>query len=141
MVLSHRVQQDMVQLHDVREFRRVVVSSADQLHLFSWIQRFISGLNHFSRSIFVFQFNKPKSNFRSLRCARISVHMNLFASFAMNNFLWLLWYNFVVDRPEIVKENTVSITILVTHIPNIDCSQFYTGCIIFVAFWYSLRYV
>ncbi|KAK9701848.1 7 transmembrane receptor (Secretin family) [Popillia japonica] len=33
--------------------------------------------------------------------------MNLFASFAMNNFLWLLWYNFVVDRPEVVKDNTL----------------------------------
>ncbi|XP_063383616.1 calcitonin gene-related peptide type 1 receptor isoform X1 [Cydia fagiglandana] len=37
--------------------------------------------------------------FRSLRCARITVHMNLFASFALNNVLWLLWYELVVGAP------------------------------------------
>ncbi|XP_052741366.1 calcitonin receptor [Bicyclus anynana] len=37
--------------------------------------------------------------FRSLRCARITVHMNLFASFALNNALWLAWYALVVRAP------------------------------------------
>ncbi|KAJ8722362.1 hypothetical protein PYW08_004764 [Mythimna loreyi] len=37
--------------------------------------------------------------FRSLRCARITVHMNLFASFALNNALWLVWYGLVVRAP------------------------------------------
>ncbi|CAG9787015.1 unnamed protein product [Diatraea saccharalis] len=37
--------------------------------------------------------------FRSLRCARITVHMNLFASFAINNALWLAWYALVVRSP------------------------------------------
>ena len=48
------------------------------------------------------------ANFRSLRCARITVHMNLFASFALNNFLWLLWNNFVVVSPDVVSANEVS---------------------------------
>lgn len=29
---------------------------------------------------------------RSIRCARIILHMNLFASFSFNNALWLIWY-------------------------------------------------
>lgn len=39
-------------------------------------------------------------HYRSIRCARILIHMNLFASFATNNFLWLLWYYlmFTTDR-------------------------------------------
>lgn len=36
---------------------------------------------------------------RSLRCARITVHMNLFGSFAANNALWLAWYGLVVRAP------------------------------------------
>ncbi|CRL04308.1 CLUMA_CG017405, isoform C [Clunio marinus] len=35
--------------------------------------------------------------FRSLKCARITLHMNLFASFAANNFLWLIWYHVILD--------------------------------------------
>lgn len=38
--------------------------------------------------------------YRSLRCARITVHMNLFASFALNNALWLVWYGLVVRAPD-----------------------------------------
>ncbi|XP_018335559.1 calcitonin gene-related peptide type 1 receptor-like isoform X2 [Agrilus planipennis] len=43
--------------------------------------------------------------FKSLRCARITVHMNLFASFAMNNLLWLMWYNIVIGNPDVVSTN------------------------------------
>ncbi|XP_022917669.1 calcitonin gene-related peptide type 1 receptor isoform X2 [Onthophagus taurus] len=45
--------------------------------------------------------------FKSLRCARITVHMNLFASFAVNAFLWILWYNLVVDNPTVLNENVL----------------------------------
>lgn len=37
------------------------------------------------------------SLYRSLKCARITLHMNLFASFAANNFLWLIWYHVILD--------------------------------------------
>lgn len=44
---------------------------------------------------------------RSLRCARITVHMNLFLSFAVNNSLWLLWYGLVVRSPDTLTESPV----------------------------------
>ncbi|XP_050350755.1 calcitonin gene-related peptide type 1 receptor isoform X2 [Nymphalis io] len=47
------------------------------------------------------------SYFKSLRCARITVHMNLFASFALNNALWLVWYRVVVRSPVTVRESPV----------------------------------
>lgn len=45
---------------------------------------------------------------RSLRCPRITVHKNLFTSFGINNFLWLLWYQFVIPTPSVSFENGVS---------------------------------
>lgn len=39
---------------------------------------------------------------------RILIHMNLFASFAINNCLWLLWYYVVFDETEILISNEVS---------------------------------
>ncbi|CAG2067518.1 unnamed protein product, partial [Timema podura] len=42
---------------------------------------------------------------RSLRCARTTLHMNLFASFAINNALWLFWYRLVVNEPNTITNN------------------------------------
>ncbi|KAK0165813.1 hypothetical protein PV328_004298 [Microctonus aethiopoides] len=52
------------------------------------------------------------SYFRSLRCARITLHMNLFASFAVNNTLWLIWYGFVVANTEMLVENGIVCRVL-----------------------------
>ncbi|KYN31795.1 Calcitonin-like peptide type 1 receptor [Trachymyrmex septentrionalis] len=46
--------------------------------------------------------------FRSLRCARITLHMNLFTSFAFNNALWLIWYRFIVANTDLLLNNGVS---------------------------------
>ncbi|XP_044755229.1 calcitonin gene-related peptide type 1 receptor-like [Coccinella septempunctata] len=43
--------------------------------------------------------------FKSLRCARITIHMNLFSAFAINNFLWLLWYNCVLHSIDVIEHN------------------------------------
>jgi hypothetical protein len=50
---------------------------------------FINGIHDILKTSF--------SSFRSLKCARITLHMNLFASFAVNNCLWLIWYRVVLD--------------------------------------------
>lgn len=34
--------------------------------------------------------------------------MNLFASFAANNLLWLLWYGTVLGNPQVIQRNDVS---------------------------------
>ncbi|KAJ4434146.1 hypothetical protein ANN_16466 [Periplaneta americana] len=47
----------------------------------------------------------PVLVYRSLRCARTTLHMHLFASFAINNALWLLWYRIVVNQPEVIVDN------------------------------------
>ncbi|XP_033610704.1 calcitonin gene-related peptide type 1 receptor [Cryptotermes secundus] len=46
-------------------------------------------------------------SFRSLKCTRISVHVQLFLSFASNNIMWLVWYKYVIADPIIVKENAL----------------------------------
>lgn len=52
------------------------------------------------------------SYFKSLRCARITVHMNLFSSFAVNNLLWILWYTSVIGDPAVVTSNAIWCRIL-----------------------------
>ncbi|BES96555.1 receptor [Nesidiocoris tenuis] len=46
------------------------------------------------------------SQFKSLRCPRNTLHMNLFTAFAFNNFFWLLWYRLVIANPDVILENT-----------------------------------
>ncbi|XP_069700680.1 calcitonin gene-related peptide type 1 receptor isoform X2 [Periplaneta americana] len=50
--------------------------------------------------------------FKSLRCARTTLHMHLFASFAINNALWLLWYRIVVNQPEVIVDNGLGCQVL-----------------------------
>ncbi|XP_014256662.1 calcitonin gene-related peptide type 1 receptor-like isoform X2 [Cimex lectularius] len=47
------------------------------------------------------------SYFKSLRCPRNTLHMNLFTSFAFNNFLWLLWYRLVIPNTDVIVKNRV----------------------------------
>lgn len=49
------------------------------------------------------------STYRSLKCARITLHMNLFTSFAANNFLWILWYRLIVGDPYVIQTYEVCI--------------------------------
>ncbi|XP_063240029.1 calcitonin gene-related peptide type 1 receptor-like isoform X20 [Bacillus rossius redtenbacheri] len=51
-------------------------------------------------------------HFKSLRCARTTLHMHLFASFAVNNALWLLWYRLVVNHPDAIMNNGVECQVL-----------------------------
>lgn len=44
---------------------------------------------------------------QSLKCTRIYIHRNLFASFIINNAMWLLWYKGVADQPEVLLDNRV----------------------------------
>ncbi|XP_063698907.1 calcitonin gene-related peptide type 1 receptor isoform X1 [Culicoides brevitarsis] len=41
----------------------------------------------------------------SLKCARITLHINLFVSFAANNSLWLIWYRTVLNDTEVISTN------------------------------------
>ncbi|XP_064210832.1 calcitonin gene-related peptide type 1 receptor isoform X2 [Tribolium castaneum] len=80
--------------------------------------------------------------FKSLRCARITVHMNLFSSFAMNNFLWLLWYSLVVNDQDVLHENklwcrvlhVVLFTFLISNYSWMLCEGIYLHTVLVSAF-------
>ncbi|XP_065332224.1 calcitonin gene-related peptide type 1 receptor isoform X1 [Cloeon dipterum] len=57
-------------------------------------------------SLFIFIY------FKSLRCTRIMLHINLFVSFATNNALWILWYRLVVEQPSVLSDNEVGCALL-----------------------------
>ena len=46
-------------------------------------------------------------SFKSLKCARITVHMNMFSSMTLNNISWLMWYRLVLLNPESLNKNQV----------------------------------
>ncbi|XP_038108006.1 calcitonin gene-related peptide type 1 receptor isoform X2 [Culex quinquefasciatus] len=82
------------------------------------------------------------SYFRSLKCARITLHMNLFASFATNNTLWLLWYRMVLADPEVLSHNgspciTLHLVLhyfLITNYAWMLCEGFYLHTVLVSAF-------
>ncbi|XP_046736281.1 calcitonin gene-related peptide type 1 receptor-like isoform X1 [Diprion similis] len=80
--------------------------------------------------------------FRSLRCARITLHMNLFASFAVNNALWLIWYGTVVANTPTLFENGIGCRFLhvilhyflLTNYAWMLCEGFYLHTLLVSAF-------
>ncbi|XP_073985669.1 calcitonin gene-related peptide type 1 receptor-like isoform X2 [Rhodnius prolixus] len=50
-------------------------------------------------SIFIFFY------FKSLTCTRIQIHKSLFISLAVNNLLWLIWYEAVADNLPVLFAN------------------------------------
>ncbi|XP_034947995.1 calcitonin gene-related peptide type 1 receptor-like isoform X2 [Chelonus insularis] len=80
--------------------------------------------------------------FRSLRCARTTLHMNLFASFAVNNLLWLIWYGAVVANTELLVENGIPCRLLhvilhyflLTNYAWMLCEGFYLHTLLVSAF-------
>lgn len=46
-------------------------------------------------------------SFRSLRCKRITIHKNLFTSFIVSNFCWILWYVQVVAGAHVIELNPI----------------------------------
>ncbi|XP_075157208.1 calcitonin receptor hector isoform X2 [Haematobia irritans] len=43
--------------------------------------------------------------FKSLRCTRIRIHVHLFASLAFTCITWILWYKFIVEKPDTIRDN------------------------------------
>ncbi|XP_015113248.1 calcitonin gene-related peptide type 1 receptor isoform X2 [Diachasma alloeum] len=80
--------------------------------------------------------------FRSLRCARITLHMNLFASFAVNNTLWLIWYGLIAANAELLMENGILCRLLhvilhyflLTNYAWMLCEGFYLHTLLVSAF-------
>ncbi|XP_043268676.1 calcitonin gene-related peptide type 1 receptor isoform X2 [Venturia canescens] len=80
--------------------------------------------------------------FRSLRCARITLHMNLFASFAINNALWLIWYGTVASNADLLPDNGIPCRMLhvvlhyflLTNYAWMLCEGFYLHMLLVCAF-------
>ncbi|KAK9306721.1 hypothetical protein QLX08_002638 [Tetragonisca angustula] len=80
--------------------------------------------------------------FRSLRCARTTLHMNLFASFAVNNALWLVWYRCIVANTDLLLNNGVTCRLLhiilhyflLTNYAWMLCEGFYLHTLLVSAF-------
>uniref|UniRef100_A0A1L8DJU9 Putative adenylate cyclase-coupled calcitonin receptor n=1 Tax=Nyssomyia neivai TaxID=330878 RepID=A0A1L8DJU9_9DIPT len=80
--------------------------------------------------------------FRSLKCSRITLHMNLFSSFAANNSLWLLWYRVVLGSSEVLENNEAGCAVLhlvlhyflLTNYAWMLCEGFYLHTVLVAAF-------
>uniref|UniRef100_A0A0K8UB56 Calcitonin gene-related peptide type 1 receptor n=1 Tax=Bactrocera latifrons TaxID=174628 RepID=A0A0K8UB56_BACLA len=80
--------------------------------------------------------------FKSLKCARITLHMNLFTSFAANNSLWLVWYFVVIPETEMLKRSPppcIALHIilhyfLLTNYSWMLCEGFYLHTVLVSAF-------
>ncbi|XP_071447508.1 calcitonin gene-related peptide type 1 receptor-like, partial [Hetaerina americana] len=68
-------------------------------------------------------------HFKSLSCTRIQIHKNLFVSLALNNALWLIWYEEIIDNPDLLAENGAGCQILhVTLQYSMVASYFWMFC-------------
>ncbi|KAJ6641752.1 Calcitonin gene-related peptide type 1 receptor, partial [Pseudolycoriella hygida] len=87
--------------------------------------------------------------FRSLKCARITIHINLFASFAANNSLWLLWYRVVLGETDVISRNESGCVVLhlvlhyflMTNYAWMLCEGFYLHTVLVSAFISEQRLV
>ncbi|KAH8245816.1 hypothetical protein KR038_000057 [Drosophila bunnanda] len=87
--------------------------------------------------------------FKSLKCARITLHMNLFASFAANNSLWLIWYLLVMPNTELLQDSPIRCValhiklhyFLLSNYSWMLCEGFYLHTVLVAAFISEKRLV
>lgn len=135
LVCSSAIQQKLDQLHHLREYWRSwsniktifgiskwipILFSVSYIHqrtICYWLHGVFGGFSDFLNNIFEFQVSFRLFSwlvcsrivcFRSLQCTRIKIHIQLFASFALNNIMWIIWYKQVVADGYVTLANPVS---------------------------------